>query len=337
MRVDIRAAFLLAMAAGLLLASPFLASPARAQTDTRGLVDRLDRLERDLNTMQSQLYRNQGGSGPTVITSPRATSGAPTTPSSGGSSSLSGDTYSRLDERLSALEQQLRDLTGQVEKANFTAGQVSTKVDRMQADNDVRFKDLEQKTSGIVPPPAGQPPATGAANQPAAAGKPDFNPTMGTPAGNLSHPGDKPSAAPAAAAPSSSGPALVGKTSAEQYDYAFGLLRAGDNDGATKAFQAFVTQHPQDPLAGNAMYWLGRIPFSQGDFETAAPLFLDAYRKYPKSAKAAESLLNVGLSMSNLGKKKEACAAIGRFNTEFPDASDNLKRQASVEKQKLGC
>jgi TolA-binding protein len=41
--------------------------------------------------------------------------------------------------------------------------------------------------------------------------------------------------------------------------------------------------------------------------------------------------------MSNLGKKKEACAAFHRFTTEYPDAADNLRRQAASEKQKLGC
>ncbi len=65
--------------------------------------------------------------------------------------------------------------------------------------------------------------------------------------------------------------------------------------------------------------------------------FLDAYQKYPKSAKAAERLLKVGLSMGQLGKKKEACAALHRFQTEFPDASDSLKRQATAERTKQGC
>jgi tol-pal system protein YbgF len=123
----------------------------------------------------------------------------------------------------------------------------------------------------------------------------------------------------------------------EQYDFAFGLLRKPDYEGASKAFQTFLAQHPQDPLAGNATYWLGQIPFAQGQYDRAAVIFLDAYQKYPKSAKAGESLLKVGLSMSNLGKQKEACAALHRFASEYPDAADNLRRQATAERQKLGC
>jgi tol-pal system protein YbgF len=326
-----RAVFVLALAAGL-----FFQHSAHAQSDTRGLVDRLDRLERDLNTLQAQVYRGQGNGGPTVITSP-ALGGS----GSGGggarpSGPLSGDAYSLLDDRINALESQMRDLTGQAEKTSFAVGQLSAKIDRMQADNDFRLKDLESKSGGGVP--TGAP--AGAVSPPAAKQGADAGTQgPGAPPGTLSHSpgapaqGNNLAAPPAAAAPV----ALVGKTPQEQFDYAFGLLKNSDNAGAAKAFQAFVGQHPQDPLAGNAMYWLAQISYAQGQYDQAAVTFLDAYRKYPKSAKAGESLLKVGLSMSNLGKKKEACAALSRFSSEFPDAADNLRRLAASEKQKLGC
>ena len=311
MRVDIRAAFILALAAGLTFGVP-----AWAQSDTRGLVDRLDRMERDLSTLQGQVYRGQGGSGSTTITSPAL----------GGGGAVSGDAYSRLDERLSALEQQLRDMTGQVEKASFAASQTAAKVDRMQADNELRFKELEGKAGiGAGAAAAGAPPAA-----PAQA--------PGSPPGFLGKPAPAGSAPPpAAAAPAASAALPAGKKPQEQYDYAFGLVKDNDYDGATKAFQAFIAQHPQDPLAGNATFWLGQIPYVQGQYDQAARMFYEAYSKYPNSAKAGESLLKVGLAMSNLNKKKEACSALSRFTSEFPDAGDSLRRQAAAEKQKLGC
>lgn len=329
MQVLMRTMFVLVVGAGL-----FWHGQAWAQTDTRGLVDRLDRLERDLNTLQSQVYRNQVG-GTTVITSPALGGGSPTSGATP-SGNVSGDAYSILDSRLNALESQVRDLTGQVEKINFTGNQLSSKIDRMQADNDFRFKELETKV-GVGGAPAG---ASAGDKPPADAGQPAPGALPGAPPGNLVHSGNQSSAPPAPSTPAaatSAPPALVGKTPQEQYDYAFGLLRNSDYDGSTRAFQAFIAQHPQDPLAGNAMYWLGQIPYSQGQYEQAAVTFLDAYRKYPKSAKAGESLLKVGLAMSNLGKKKEACAALARFTGEYPDAADNLRRQATQEKQKLQC
>ncbi len=325
-----RALFVLALAAGLLLES----AGVQAQTaDTRGLVDRLDRLERDLNTLQSQVYRGQAGSG--------ASSGA-----GGGGGGVSGNAYSMLDDRISALETQLRDLTGQLERANFGISQLNSKLERMQTDDDFRFKELEAK-AGIGPAPttggapqAGVPPAGGPAAEAgkAGAGIEAEGQGLASASGVLVHPGNKAGAEQKASPPASAAaPGLAGKTPQEQYDYAFGLLRNSDYEGANAAFQAFVAQHPHDALAGNAMYWRGQIPYSQGKYDQAAVIFLDAYQKYPKSAKAGESLLKVGLSMANLGKKKEACAALHRFSAEFPDAADNLRRQATVEKQKLGC
>jgi len=239
-----------------------------------------------------------------------------------------------LDQRISQLEEQLRQATGDIEKYQYDMNQLKAKLDRMQQDDDFRFKQIEEKQSnagaaapaaGQAAPPAAVPDANG--NRPGPGSQPGF---LGQP-----HPGagDKPAAPPAAA----DGGLPAGKPAAEQYDYAYGLLKNSDYDGATKAFQAFLTQHPQDPLAGNATYWMGQIEFSQGHFDRAAPIFLDAYRKYPKSAKAGESLLKVGLSMGSLNKKNEACAALHRFQTEFPDAADNLRRQATAERQKQGC
>ncbi len=355
-RLGWRAALVPAVAGCLWLAVPAFAQ----QQDVRDLLDRIERLERDLSILQSQFYRSQTGSGgTTVITSPAAgaSAGGPGAP-------ISGDVYNQLDQRISAVEDQLRDLTGKLEQAGHDTAELRARLDRMQADNDVRFKEIEQKLAvgAAAPAPgpaaAAEPPAPAAAPtapgpaQAGAGGQAEWNPTMGSaphPLGQLSqqdlsqlepknvNSGAPAPAAAAAAAPPAPAPALVGKTPQEQYDYAFGLLRANDNDGATRAFQAFVAQHPNDPLAGNATYWLGQIYFTQGKYELAAPIFFDAYRKYPKSAKAGDSLLKVGLSMSALGKKKEACAALNRFSAEFPDAGDTLKRQAAAEKQKLAC
>ncbi len=338
-----------------------VAVPARAQ-DAQATNDRIDRLERDLNILQSQFYRSQSsgssGSGSTTINSPAAGGGA-----------ISGDAYSQLDQRIQALEDQMRSMTGQLEKASHDSAEISAKIDRIQADNDVRFKELEQKTGGGAvaanapaqqsaqnqpaqnqtgaPQPLTNQPAPQQQAQAATAPKnddPNWNPTMGSaphPLGQMPE-ADLKKLAPknadgAAANVQPAAAASAPKTPQDQYDAAFALLRNSDNDGATKAFQVFLQQHPKDPLAGNASFWLGQIAFSQGKFEQAAPIFFDAYTKYPKSAKAGESLLKVGLSMSNLGKKKEACTALARFTSEFPDASEGLKRQATAEKQKLVC
>jgi tol-pal system protein YbgF len=289
-----------------------LSLPVMAQ-DTQGLVDRLNRMERDLNTLQAQVYR--GGSAPSRPSG-----------SGGGDSSLNGNAYSVLDGRINELEERLRDVTGQMEQSQNAVRQLQSKLDRMQQDDEFRFKQIEDKQSSA--PAASAPPAE-------ASPPPENKQGPGAPPGFLKPNGDKGAAANANPPPPAN--TLPGKTAAEQYDYARGLLQNSDYDGASNAFRGFVQQHPQDPLAGSAAYWLGQIAYVQGHYDQAAVIFLDAYQKYPKSAHVAESLLKVGLSMGQLGKKKEACAALHRFQTEFPDASDSLKKQASSERSKQGC
>ena len=56
--------------------------------------------------------------------------------------------------------------------------------------------------------------------------------------------------------PPSAGELPAGSASA-QYNAAFGLIKQADYPAAEEALKTFVAQHPKDPLAGSAQYWLG--------------------------------------------------------------------------------
>ena len=68
----------------------------------------------------------------------------------------------------------------------------------------------------------------------------------------------------------------------------------------------------------------------------AAQNFLDAYKKYPKSRRAPDSLLKLGMSLSKMGQKDQACAAFNSVGTEFPRAVETKKR-ATAEYKRAGC
>lgn len=294
--------------------------PAAAQSDLGGLLDRIDRLERELGTVQRQVYRG-GAQTNDVVTSPLAREGAapPSTPAS-----LPTDLAARIEVRIGQLESELRRLTGQVEQANYAAGQVGGRLDRAIADIEFRLKELEQR-GATAPVAAGAPPTgtspSAAPSPPAGAGPT----TLGTvPLADLKTP----------PATDKAGPEF--KTSKEQYDHAFKLLRS-DYAGAERAFRAFLDTWPDDPLAGNAQYWLGESHYVRNEFDKAAVVFLKGYQKYAKSPKAPDSLLKLGLSLAALGQQKEACAAFGRLTGEYPDAADQVKRKVDAERQKLNC
>jgi tol-pal system protein YbgF len=292
--------------------------------DLRPLLDRLDRMERDMNQLQRQVYR--GGS----------TSGAPVpvAPADGG-------TAVNLELRLDQLETQMRTLTGSLEEVNYSIDQLKRRLDKLVGDVDQRLTQLEHPgtpagaAAGGV---AAATPSPGAGANPAA--PPSQAGMLVAPPAAAPNPGGQTAAArpAAAAAATSAGPGTLPSGSAQdQYNYAFGLLRQADYPGAEEALRSFVQRYPNDPLAGNAEYWLGETYYVRKDYNNAAATFAEGYRKYPQSGKAADNLLKLGMSLGNVGQKKEACLTFSQLAHDFPKASGNITERVNQEKQRLGC
>ncbi len=279
----------------------FSALPVTAQTDSRVLLDRVERMERDMSILQRQLYRG-GGASPTT-----GATGGP----SGAVPMMEGNAASMLNNRIDQLEEQIRSLTGQLEESRHAQTILNGRFDKLTKDVEIRFNELEQKARPAQ--------AMGGASSGPANSNEDFS--LASPKGGAAE-----SAAPAAAA-----------TPQEKYDHAFALVRQGDYEGAEKAFQVFLSQHGKDNLAGNAHYWLGKTYFVRSDFQRAAVTFAEGFQKFPKGAKAPETLLELGISLANLNQKNDACTTFAKMLKEFTSASDVLKKRATAERQKIGC
>jgi tol-pal system protein YbgF len=155
-------------------------------------------------------------------------------------------------------------------------------------------------------------------------------------AGTLTPPGGAAASPELAAAPPTTRP-LPGGSTSEQYNYAFGLLKQADYPAAEGALKAFVEQHPNDAMAGNAQYWLGETYYTRGRFAEAASAFAEGYKRYPKSSKAADELLKLGMSLARANQKQNACVALGQLDHDFPAPGAAIKERASAEKKRLGC
>ena len=99
----------------------------------------------------------------------------------------------------------------------------------------------------------------------------------------------------------------------------------------------FIESYPNNSLAPNAHYWLGRTYFVRKDYENAAITFAAGFQKFPKSGKAPDNLLNLGMSLARLEKKKEACTTFSRLLKFFPTVGDNVKRRVTRERRRLLC
>ena len=212
--------------------------------------------------------------------------------------------------RLTALDEELRRVTGLIEELEHRIDGIGGRLDKLVADVDFRLVALEES----------------AASRPLGPGEP-------------AQPGGAEVAARATNGESDTAPAqaLPEGTPAERYDYAIGLLRAGEFDRAERAFGSFVTTHPDDGLAGNAQYWLGETHYVREQYEQAATAFLDGYQRYPDSPKAPDNLLKLGMTLGTLGQRAEACATLDELATKFPDAARPIQDRASRERRTLDC
>ncbi|NND49259.1 MAG: tol-pal system protein YbgF [Rhizobiales bacterium] len=132
-------------------------------------------------------------------------------------------------------------------------------------------------------------------------------------------------------------PASADSQAQSAYSQAYGRLIAEDLDGAEAAFSGFLKRFPSHELAGNAQYWLAESHFVRGQFASAAREFLTGYRTYASSPKAPESLLKLGLSLTALGRKDEACSSLREVAERFPQAPSAVHERAASEQINAGC
>ncbi len=280
-----------------------LALPAVAQTpEVRSLLNRLDRLERQVRELDRQTGANAGSAFGN---------------SAAGLSATASPAYARLEVRIAALEDDLRTTTGQIERLSFEVQQLNQRLE-------VVLSDMEQRLGGR---PSGAATATPDAATPNTAVAPLPIPTPPAP-GATATPGAT------VAAPST---ALPAGTIQEQYAHAFTLLQRARHAEAEAAFAAFIQAHPNDPLAENARYWLAETAYARGDYSQAAKAFLATYQANTTGPKAADSLLKLGMSMAALDRVDEACTTFRQIGEAVPDVSPRITKKAEDEKKRLGC
>lgn len=344
----------LALAVSVILAP----GPLRAQS-TNDLINRIKRLEASVNDLNRLLFA-EGKKPATVITS-TPVQGTALSPSAAASQETSA--AARAEIRLQQLEAQMRNLTGKVEELDFNLTRLTGRIDSLVSDLDGRFSALENRSVVGAPAVAGAATATASTN--AAAPPPAGAKTAGvlgylnqddlrkqeadrdTPRTAPASDGQVAAATPptdasgaqtqAASATSRTGPVLPEGTATVRYQHAFGYLMRHDYDNAERAFSEFIKAHGEDPLAGNAVYWLGETYYVREKFAEAAVTFAEGYEKYPGSPKTADNLLKLGFALARLQRVEDACVALAQLRDEFPNASTTIKRRALNEGNRIGC
>jgi tol-pal system protein YbgF len=309
-----------------LLPLVFFAMPSQAQnSDFRELINRIERMQGELSTLQKTVYKGERP--------------PPSVSDAGSGGGMDRRMTARVEVRLSQLENELRRMTGKAEELEHALGLFNSRLDKLVSDVDLRLTTLERR-QGIGPSAAGPngmpappPPGLSGTLAPPAmkstgASAPD------APAKNLGTVSARELAAQRAAPP----PILPNGTPREQYDYATSLLLADQNiEKAETALRAFLDRHPKHRLASNAYYWLGETFYVRRDFQKSVHLFAEGYQKFPKSEKAADNLLKLGMALGQLKQNKKACTAYASLLSYFPKASRTLKNRVGREQRRLKC
>ncbi|HYE00947.1 MAG TPA: tol-pal system protein YbgF [Alphaproteobacteria bacterium] len=307
------------------------APAALAQSDPGAVAARIQRLERDIATLNQMVFRGQA---PAALPAPM--------PGEGGGSAIAN-----LEVRLTQLEEEIRNLTGQVEEVRFLAQRNKEQMERMNSDLEVRFQELDEKLAAGAPAATAtaEPEAAPAETQTASAtvARPGAKPQPGQSSGDTSKApttsgtlGTMP--APAGnAGGASGGSKAAGGNAQDQYDRAQELLRAGDYAAAEKELSAFLKANPTHTYAPNAQYWLAETHYVRGNYTQAAALFAESYKKHGKGPKAPDSLLKLALSLAQMNRSQDACVALSQLKKDFPTAAPSINNRANKERDRLKC
>jgi len=207
----------------------------------------------------------------------------------------------QLLDRVQTLEQQVRDMRGQIDQLN---NQVQTQTAQLQKQiGDMNFA-MQQGQGG------GAPPAASGTTGPAPA-------------------------APAAAAPAAP-PAPVHRTPESSLAAGNAALSRRDYAAAQAAAED-VLAGPRSPRQIDAQFLLGQSLAGQHHYQQAAVAYYDAYNRSPKSGRAPDALLGVGASLLALGDKGSACQALAKLHSEFPSPAARVKTAYSALRARGGC
>lgn len=119
------------------------------------------------------------------------------------------------------------------------------------------------------------------------------------------------------------------------FDRAQAAFDTGDYAEAARLFEAFTLTYPGGPLSAEAHFLQGQAEAQQGAWNRAARAYLDSFTADASGPRAPAALLNLGLSLAELGQRDEACLTLSEVAARF--SADPVAAQAEATRLWLGC
>jgi tol-pal system protein YbgF len=296
--------------------------------DNHNIYETLELIQKDIKTLEKAVYSGSIETNNDTL----------------GSSNLdnnSEDVLTRHLLKLSEIENQFQQLTNKFEEINFKLDKLSNRLSKVQADNQIRFQDIEtalvsdegidkvskKMTEDNVLPGSSTPQDLGSISYKDTTSnevtqKIESVETTATVVTETFQAEEK---------------ILPDGVPDKQYEFATSFLKVGDYPTAERAFREFVLSNPEHELAGNAQYWYAETFRIRQLYTDAAAAYLEGYQKYPNGEKAPVNLLKLGVSMVQIGEKDQGCKMINGVEKQYPKANQSVIQKAKYESQKFEC
>ncbi|MDC0234421.1 tol-pal system protein YbgF [Candidatus Pelagibacter sp.] len=256
----------------------------------------------------------------------------------------SEDVLTRHLLKLSEVENQFRELTNKFEEINFKLDKLSNRLSKIQADNQIRFQDLETViSSGEITEKLSSKPKTNSnevlpgSSQPQDLGSISYKDTETTETSQQIQSIDTTGSVVTETFQAEEKILPQDLSPEEQYELATSFLKVGDYSTAERAFREFVLSNNEHELAGSAQYWYAETFRIRQLYTDAASAYLEGYQKYPKGKKAPINLLKLGVSMVQIGEKDQGCKMINGVEKQYPEANQSVIQKAKYESKKFEC
>ena len=304
--------------------------------DNHNIYETLEIIKNDLKTLERAVY-----------------SGSIEVKASTNDSSVSNldqnseDVLTRHLLKLSEVEDQFRELTNKFEEINFKLDKLSTRVSKIQADNQIRFQDIETNiSSGNISsvenqlsskPKTDEQKVLPGSSQPQDLGTISYKDTETNETSQQIQSVDTTASIVTETFQSEEKILPQDLNPEGQYEFATSFLKVGDYSTAERAFREFVLFNSEHELAGSAQYWYAETFRIRQLYTDAASAYLEGYQKYPKGKKAPINLLKLGVSMVQIGEKDQGCKMINGVELQYPNANQSVIQKAKYESKKFEC
>ena len=301
-------------------------------SENHNLLEVLELIQKDLKTLEKAVYSGSLNDDFNNSTS------------SSSSDQNTEDVLTRHLLKLTEIESQFQELTNKFEKINFKIDKLSSRLSKVQADNQMRFQELEnnsiistdtnkkitslpkEKTKKILP----------GSSEPQDLGSISYKDTETSL--SIQQTQSIESTGTIVTETFESEEKLLPDESPEkQYEFAISFLKVGDYNTAERAFREFININTEHGLAGNAQYWYAETFRIRQLYTDAASAYLEGYQKYPKSEKAPINLLKLGISLVQIGEKDQGCLMITGVEKQYPKANQSVLQKAKYEEKKFDC